>query len=324
MKTKIVNENHVFKSNLGEYRIDRFPARNNELLQGWNAADEYLIDYLSDNGHLSLDEKILICNDSFGALAVALHQFQVYSWSDSWISHQATLLNYQSNDIDDSNLQLIDRLHLPDLAFTTVIIKVPKVLALLEFQLIKIAPLINDTCQVVVIGMIKNMPPNVWKLLEKYLGETQTSLAKKKSRLIFVKRDSSIHLTKNPYPTVFKLENTKFEISNHANLFSRQSLDIGTRFFLEHLPNMTKAKNIVDLGCGNGVLGLMAANKIQEATIHFFDESYMAIDSTKTNFSAAFNDRDATYHVGDGLSDFAENNIDLILCKNTTLLKMVA
>ena len=36
----------------------------------------------------------------------------------------------------------------------------------------------------------------------------------------------------------------------------RTGLDIGARFFMQHLPENLEEGEIVDLGCGNGVIGL--------------------------------------------------------------------
>jgi 16S rRNA (guanine1207-N2)-methyltransferase len=113
----------------------------------------------------------------------------------------------------------------------------------------------------------------------------------------------------------YRLEGTDYLISNHANVFSRDSLDIGTRFFLAHLPVRPKARDIVDLGCGNGLLGLLAAEKHPQAMVHFVDESYMAIDSARRNFTRAFAEgHDASFRVGDGLSDSRRDSFDLVLC----------
>ena len=140
-------------------------------------------------------------------------------------------------------------------------------------------------------------------------------MARKKARLVFASPDPALIIPASPYPTCYQLEDLDCLISNHANVFSRESLDIGTRFFLEHLPVEQGRCDIVDLGCGNGLLGLMAAKKSPIATIHFVDESFMAVASAKENFYRAFGqERHATFHVGDGLNDFESDSADFILC----------
>ena len=163
--------------------------------------------------------------------------------------------------------------------------------------------------------MIKTLPPSIWKLLERLAGPTTTALARKKARLIFASPDPKLAVPANPYPVCYRLEGSDYLISNHANVFSRDSLDIGTRFFLQHLPASKGSCDIVDLGCGNGLLGLMAAQRNPAATVHFVDESFMAVASAKENFYRAFgHERKATFRVGDGLKDFEPASADLILC----------
>jgi 16S rRNA (guanine1207-N2)-methyltransferase len=168
---------------------------------------------------------------------------------------------------------------------------------------------------VILAGMVKGLTPRVWELVERLVGPTTTSRAQKKARLIFAEVDPGLEIPQSPYPVEYRLEGTDYLISNHANVFSRDSLDIGTRLFLQHLPVMPDAKDIVDLGCGNGVVGLLAAARNPGAMMHFVDESYMAVDSAQQNFRRAFGEtRKASFRVGDGLSDANRDTCDLVLC----------
>lgn len=299
----------------GDFSIRRLPLRRNELLRAWDAADEYLLNYIAETVQPPATAKLLLINDSFGALAVALSAFQPLAWSDSYLSQQATQMNLRANDIYHESVQLVDSTQTPAGPFNIVLLKVPKTLAFLEDLLIRLRPCLTPDTQIIVTGMLKNLPGSVWTLLERIIGPTQSSLAKKKARLIFCRFDPDLAVANNPYPSIYPLENTHFLISNHSNVFSREQLDIGTRFFLAHLPTHTFAKTIVDLGCGNGVVGLMAAVKNSDAAVFFVDESYMAVASARQNFNYAFNkSRQAIFSVGDGLESFAAASIDLILC----------
>ncbi|MDP3878609.1 MAG: methyltransferase [Methylobacter sp.] len=297
----------------GEFELERLPKRPREVLRAWDAADEYLLDASATLGANAA--RVLILNDSFGALAVALNAYKPYAVSDSYVSQQATRLNLTANNLPEHSATLLNSLEPLTGLFDCVLIKVPKTLALLEHQLICLRPHLTPTTQIIVAGMIKNLPPSVWKLLESLIGPTTTSLAKKKARLIFATLDADLMIPSNPYPVSYQLENTEYLISNHANVFSRDSLDIGTRFFLQHLPARQDACDIVDLGCGNGLVGLIAAERSPAATMHFIDESFMAVASAKDNFQRAFSgQREATFAVGDGLMAVESASAELILC----------
>lgn len=299
----------------GDFELNRLPKRPRELLRAWDAADEYLLDTVADELRYREQARILIVNDSFGALTVALNAFRPYALSDSYLSQQATKLNLAANDLPEHNVTLLNSLDTPDGPFDFVLIKVPKTLGLLEDELIRLRPCMTPETRVIVGGMVKTLPASVWKLLERLVGPTSTSLAKKKARLIFVAPDSEMALPPSPYPVSYRLENTDYTISNHANVFSRDSLDIGTRFFLQHLPFRQDACDIIDLGCGNGVVGLIAAERCPAARLSFIDESFMAVASARDNFQRAFGGlRDAVFAAGDGLMEAESASADLILC----------
>src|SRR5699024_1022754 len=118
-----------------------------------------------------------------------------------------------------------------------------------------------------------------------------------------------------PSPLAWPLPNSDFTIYNHANVFSRRSLDIGARFLLEHLPT-NQAGAMVDLGCGNGVLGLMALAQNPQAQVTFVDESYMAVASAQLNVQQNLPHAQARSHylVNNCLDGILSNSIDWVLC----------
>jgi 16S rRNA (guanine1207-N2)-methyltransferase len=306
---------NLFETPQGRFILRRLPLRPRELLRAWDAADEYLLRHLAEAAGLIDGSRLLIANDAFGALAVALQAYHPQVVSDSWLSQGSTRLNLADNGLRGDTVQLFSSLETPHGPFDLVLIKVPKTLALLEDQLTRLHPQMTDATRVIAAGMLKGLTPRVWELLERLVGPTTTSRARKKARLIFANVDPELEIPPSPYPVDYRLEGTEFLLSNHANVFSRDSLDIGTRFFLQHLPIRPDARDIVDLGCGNGVVGLVAAEKNPEAMVHFVDESYMAVDSAQQNFRRAFGEaRKASFRVGDGLSDSHHHTYDLVLC----------
>lgn len=298
----------------GEFTLHRYPRRNKETLRAWDAADEYLLQQLADENLPGEKHKLLIINDSFGALSTALADHAPTLWSDSYLAHQGTRANLQANGKLPQAVTLLESVKDPENVYDLVLIKVPKTLALLEDQLHRLRPHLHPRTRILAAGMVKAIHTSTLKLFEKILGPTTTSLARKKARLIFSELNPSLTPGDSPYPQSYTLEGTNYNISNHANVFSREKLDIGTRFFLQHLPSMD-AKRIIDLGCGNGLVGIVAAERNSNAEVTFIDESFMAVASAKENFEAAHrtNKTNATYLATDCLTGVAENHYDLIL-----------
>ena len=297
----------------GQFQLSRFPARARDQLRAWDAADEYLLHHLAESATLAPQHRLLIVNDSFGALSTALAAHSPIMQSDSYLAHQGTLMNLEHNQINPSNVNLLSSLDTPPTPIDILIIKIPKTLAMLEDQLHRLRPHLHEHSVILGAAMAKHIHSSTLKLFESIIGPTSTSLAKKKARLIFCQLDNALSPPANPYPKRYTLDDPMITLVNHANVFSQTKLDIGSRFFLEHLPFTQGEVDIVDLGCGNGVLGVLAAIHNPNAKLAFVDESFMAVESAKINFHTTCPGREARFLVMDCLGDIKTNSVDFIL-----------
>lgn len=297
----------------GNFQLLRYPTVKQEKLRAWDAADEYILNDIAGK-ITNINTRILLVNDRFGALAVALHQYHPCVVTDSYIAQRAICENLRLNQQGENFVSVFDSLNLPTESFDFILIKAPKTLAFFEDLLLRLQDNLKPNTQVIVAGMVKNMPNAIWQTLARLIGSTTPSKAVKKARLIYATPDTAREIPANPYPTHYQLEGSAYQIYNHANVFSRQQLDMGTRFFLKHLPCHQKYQQVVDLGCGNGVVGLIFAAKNPTATLHFVDESFMAVASAQQNFRLAFAQRHANFNATDALADFTPRSVDLVLC----------
>jgi 16S rRNA (guanine1207-N2)-methyltransferase len=96
-------------------------------------------------------------------------------------------------------------------------------------------------------------------------------------------------------------------------VFCADRLDIGTRFFLGHLPETRGARRVVDLGCGNGVVGTAVALADPQAEVLFVDESFQAVASAEATYRANGVPGHAEFRVGDGLAGVASDSVDIVL-----------
>ena len=259
--------------------LKRFPQTDdvNPLL-AWEAADEYLLQQLDET---EIRGPVLILNDTFGALSCALAEHSPYSIGDSYLSELGTRENLRHNGIAESSVTFLDSTADYPQAPGVVLIKVPKTLALLEQQLRALRKVVTAQTRIIAGAKARDIHTSTLELFEKVLGPTTTTLAWKKARLINC-TFSHPQLADAPQTLSWKLEDTGWTIDNHANVFSRTGLDIGARFFMQHLPENLDGE-IVDLGCGNGVIGLSLLAKNPQAKVVFVDESPMAVDSSRLN-----------------------------------------
>ncbi|MFT5089923.1 MAG: 23S rRNA (guanine1835-N2)-methyltransferase [Candidatus Latescibacterota bacterium] len=297
----------------GEFALARYPLRRRETLRAWDAADEYVLHYLHDEQLPVAGASLLVANDAFGALSTALSAQRPQLLSDSFLAHQGALENFRCNELPAENLRLLSSLDEPGERIDLLLFKVPKSLALLEDELHRLRPYLHAQTRIVGAGMSRDIHTSTLELCERIIGPTRTSLARKKARLIFCQYDAGRDSGLSPYPTSYELEGTGHLLSNHAAVFSRAQLDNGTRLLLPHISASNEPKKIADLGCGNGVIGLVAATKNPLAELFFVDESFMAVASAEANFRRVFGERKAVFTAGDGLATCAEESFDLVL-----------
>lgn len=309
----------IFTTAFGSYPLQRYPrptgsADKQQPLRAWDAADEYLLQWLHQQGLPRTAAATLIVNDSFGALTVSLSHTPLWSQSDSVLAQLGCRANLAANAIPADDIQLLDSLQAPTAAIELALVKIPKSLALLEDQLYRLRPLLSPGAKVVGAGMTKTIHNSTLQLFARVLGPTHTSLAQKKARLIFCQPAPQDWRGDSPYPSYYPLENTELTLCNHAAVFSRAGLDIGSRFLLQNLPDLGATREIIDLGCGNGVLGLMAKRQWPGLHCHFYDESHMAIASARHNIEAAFGSTaGCEFSVNDCLRGVPANSADAIL-----------
>ncbi|MCX2897691.1 methyltransferase [Pseudomonas mandelii] len=291
----------------------RQPEQSNEPLQAFDAADEYLLNHLAER-QPAAQTRVLVLNDSFGALAASLvGKVQVTSSGDSFLAFQGLEKNLLRNGHAFDSVPKVPA-HLPFAGpFDQVLIRVPKTLALLEEQLIRLQGQLAPGAQVVAAAMIKHLPRAAGDLLEHYIGPVQASLAVKKARLLIATAEPKAPAV-SPYPTRYQLDAPAIELLNHANVFCREGLDIGTRAFLPHLPKNLGTARVADLGCGNGVLAIASALQNPDSHYTLVDESFMAVQSASENWRAALGDREVLVRAGDGLAEQAPQSLDVVLC----------
>jgi 23S rRNA (guanine1835-N2)-methyltransferase len=287
--------------------LRRYPVRPDELLQAWDAADELVLEHVA--ALAPVGKKILIVGDTFGALSVALAHFGVTTYTDSFVGAAGIRANTTANARPSA--RLIDRLSELEGAYDLVLVRVPKNLSFFEDILAELSSHLAPGAKIVAGVMVKHQSAGAFDLTAKYFGETSTSLAKKKARLIFATFSKSAVAT--PYPLHVPMDGFKTPFVNHSNVFSREKLDIGTRFFLENLPQ-GPFRTVLDLGCGNGIVGIKAKQLHPEAKVIFTDDSRMAILSAEANFRANFPAETAEFHWTDGFAEAAAESVDLVLC----------
>ncbi|MEU4112105.1 methyltransferase [Streptomyces sp. NPDC027717] len=301
----------------GETELSRFPDDPRDRLRAWDASDAYLLRHLAEEG-VDLSGEVVVLGDRWGALATALAAHRPTQITDSFLSQEATRANLARAGVGPGAVRLLTTQDPAPERVDVLLVRVPKSLALLEDQLLRLAPAVHAGTVVIGTGMVKEIHTSTLRLFERILGPTRTSLARQKARLIFCTPDPALARPKNPWPYGYTLPDgvgvaSGRPVVNHAGVFCADRLDIGTRFFLQHLPEGPRGRRVVDLGCGNGVVGTAVALADPEAEVLFVDESFQAVASAEATYKANGVPGHAEFRVGDGLAGVASGSVDLVL-----------
>lgn len=301
----------------GELALTRFPEDPREMLRAWDASDEYLLRHLAEQG-ISLSGTVVVLGDRWGALVTALAEHRPTQITDSHLAQEATRANLARLGVEPGAVRLLTTQDTPPDRVDVLLVRVPKSLALLEDQLLRLAPSVHQGTVIVGTGMVKEIHTSTLHLFERILGPTRTSLAEKKARLIFCTPEPSLTRPANPWPYSYPLPDgigvvSQRTVVNHAGVFCADRLDIGTRFLLGRLPDVKGSRRVVDLGCGNGVVGTAVALANPEAEVLFVDESFQAVASAEATYRANGVPGHAEFRVGDGMAGVPAGSVDLVL-----------
>ena len=125
----------------------------------------------------------------------------------------------------------------------------------------------------------------------------------------FEKRPAS---ARSPARITVTIRGRPFIFQTDAGVFSREGLDRGTELLLEAIEVGPRA-SILDLGCGYGVIGIVAAHLSEGGHVILTDVNERAVALTRANI-AANEIRNAEVRIGDVYAPVDDLVFDHILC----------
>ncbi len=308
----------------GSLTLARHPVRADDPLRAFDAADALALAHLHEQG-TALDGPAVVLADTWGALGTALAAARTGGpppvvVTDSLRTRRALAANLAANDLAADAVDVRSPLDaLPD-RIDLCLVRLPKAHDVLEHLLRQARPGLHPGTTVVGAAMARHVHTDGLDRFTRVVGPTVTSRAVRKARLVLATVDPGRDPGPSPWPRTTALGPDGEEVVEHAGAFSAGRLDAGTRLLLAHLPEAGLHRDVVDLGCGNGIVGLVAARRGPDVRLTATDDSALAVASTEATLAHGLGpDRSVRVVQGDGLADLAtgpplgEASVDLVV-----------
>lgn len=287
-----------FPVNGGELTLQR-PHRGGRGLRAWDAADEQLV--AEARRKLSPGQRVAVVDDTFGALALGLADFEPTVIADSAALGGALAGNAGANQMAaphvynwQDELGPVRAGEAPARAgarFDAVILKVPRQLDYLEFLLRWANQVLRPGGWLLTGGMIKHLPDQAARLYQRLVTTEAVLPARKKARLVVCRAGAD---TLEGWAGLWKgypVPRGGAQLQALPAVFARDRLDIGTRELLPFIPDSVAAlpdkARVLDLACGNGILGLGALAVRPDLAVTWADISSQAVLSARANLGAS-------------------------------------
>ena len=141
----------------------------------------------------------------------------------------------------------------------------------------------HSTPDVVVFagGRVKHMALTMNDVLREHFDRVDVSHARQKSRVLIARGPRS---GRDMEPR--RERHDGLTVCAYGGAFAGTSIDIGTRFLREHLPDLSHLDRAVDLACGTGVIAASLALRHPELRVYACDQSAAAVASARATADA--------------------------------------
>ncbi len=293
---------YIWESPLG--RIDLAMETQDRSLRPWDSADEYLLASVREKGPF---KKILTVNESFGAMASVLKNDIISCWTDFQSARNSMERNLQEKDFT----LFTNSLEETHLDADLVLLKIPKSLEYFKYLLERINTRVPENTPVFAAAKSHLLPPSFYSAFEERTTGSDYSRIIKKSRLYRGSAKTSAY-PRDGGATSFIWKD--LQLITLPGVFSQGKLDGGTRFLLEHFPEIPEPKRIADPGCGSGILSLAALSRWPEARVIATDDSLLAVESTRLSARKNGLENRITPIQTNILTGVESSSADLVLC----------
>jgi 23S rRNA (guanine1835-N2)-methyltransferase len=307
----------LWNSPTGPLTLLRQDGGDGEIF-AWDGTDRFLVEALTEH---EVDGPVLVVDDRFGALACALGERCGGSWTDHTPAATATVANRARNGL--TTLSITDQLVDPP-PVAAALVRLPREQRRLRWLAWRLGQVLPPGTPVWFGARSKDVQQSAVAVIDAALGPAKTTRARHRSRLI----QATVEERDVPEPVGAKWAHQGATVRAWPGVFGETKLDKGAAVLAGAIRDWG-ASRIVDLGCGTGILGLLAARANPTTTIDFRDSSALAIASAERSWQATGLDDRGTFIAADVLDGVRSQSVDVVLCNppfhaGRTLTRVVA
>ncbi|GAB3619359.1 methyltransferase [Glutamicibacter endophyticus] len=265
--------------------LRRWPDVEAENLHAVDAADRLILDTVQQ-----WPDTVAVLGDHYGALTLGALEAgaeRVVVHTDALTARRAIAANLER--LRPDWLMRVDFRDPEDTVrgAELVLLPLPRGLDVLQEYAHLIASLASAEVVVHAGGRIKHMNLSMNEVLATMFERVDVSLARQKSRVLSCRTPRS-ELPEPQYPQhrTHRVGDTQFTLIAGAQTFGQARLDPGTRLLLEQLPDLGDEPRLLDLACGNGSIGIVAALRYPGLEVTASDHSAAAVHATRAGAAA--------------------------------------
>lgn len=194
---------------------------------------------------------------------------------------------------------------------TLVLLQLPRALDALDEIAGLVAEHADASVRLLAGGRVKHMSLAMNDVLARHFRAVSADRGVGKSRVL--RASGPTRGSAHAWPRSERHDDLGLTVCAHGAAFAGTSVDIGTRFLLEHLTEAPDAAAAIDLGCGTGALATAYALTRTHARVLATDRSAAAVASARATAAAnGVGDRVRVVR-DDGLGGQPDDSADLVL-----------
>ena len=201
-----------------------------------------------------------------------------------------------------------------------VMARMPKSLAALDELAGAVATYAAPDTVLLAGGLVRHLSRGMNEVLGGHFGEVRATLGRHKARALVASgpRPGSAgpagSTGSDGWPRSERHDDLDLTVCAHGGVFAGTGIDLGTRVLLGVLDRVPEARDVVDLGSGNGVLSVAVARARPGARVRAVDTSAAAVLSTRATAEANGVADRVTAVRTDGLEGVEPGSVDLVVC----------